>query len=141
MSKQKSGRKRKFIFRKLLKLLTSNLQEIPDMRQSHKIKYTLTDTYLSMFAMFYLKDPSLLEFQRRIQEEIQTNNLKTIFGIENIPSDTQIRTIIDSHSYDHLLKAFTTFFELLQRGKKLEPYQFLKNRYLITIDGSEYFSS
>lgn len=141
VSKQKSGGKRKFIFRKLLKLLTSNLQEIPDTRQLHKIKYTLKDTYLSMFAMFYLQDPSLLEFQRRIQEKIQTNNLKTIFGIENIPSDTQIRTIIDSHSYAHLHKAFTSLFRLLQRGKKLEPYRFLKNRYLITIDGSEYFSS
>ena len=47
--------------------------------------------------LFYLQDPSLLEFQRRFQDTIQNNNLRTVFGVHSIPVDSQLRQIIDSH--------------------------------------------
>jgi len=37
--------------------------------------------------------------------------------------------------------AYTDFFRSLQRGKHLESYQVLGDRYLIVLDGSQYFSS
>ncbi len=52
--------------------------------------------------MFYLQDPSLLEFQRRFQDSIQRNNLSTVFGVKDIPDDSQLREIIDEHSYEPL---------------------------------------
>ena len=37
--------------------------------------------------------------------------------------------------------AFTIIFSLLQRGKVLEKYAFLDNKYLLLSDGTGYFSS
>ena len=91
--------------------------------------------------MFYLQDPSLLEFQRRFQDRIQRNNLSTVFGVKDIPDDSQLREIIDEHSYEPLYGVFEEYFKRLQRGKQLEGYRFLKEYYLISIDGTEYFGS
>ncbi|KKL64443.1 hypothetical protein LCGC14_2164970, partial [marine sediment metagenome] len=91
--------------------------------------------------MMFLQDPSLLEFQQALQDATNNNNLKTIFSVDSIPKDSQMRTILDIHPYDPLLEVFSDFFRDLQRGKHLEPYRFLSDYYLITLDGSEYFSS
>ncbi|MEJ2628099.1 MAG: transposase [bacterium] len=95
----------------------------------------------SAFALFYLQDPSLLEFQRRVQEKINKNNLSTVFNVQGIPSDTQLRDVIDIHSNKPIQKVFKEYFYLLQRGKHLKGYQFLNDNYLIVLDGSEYFTS
>jgi len=91
--------------------------------------------------MFYLQDPSLLEFQRRFQDSIQRNNLSTVFGVKEIPGDSQLREIIDGHSYEPLYGVFEEYFKRFQRGKHLEEYRFLGEYYLISIDGTEYFGS
>ena len=61
---------------------------IVDQRQTAKITHTLRDCYLSGFALFYLQDPWLLEMQRRFQRTIQSNNLSTVFGVEQISADS-----------------------------------------------------
>jgi hypothetical protein len=53
---------------------------------------------MSSFAMFYLQDASLLEFQRSLEKQLQANNLRTGFGIEQIPGDSQLLEIIDEHN-------------------------------------------
>jgi hypothetical protein len=96
---------------------------------------------MSGFAMMYFQDPSLLVFQRRMQEANQRNNLKTLFEVSDIPKDTQLRDVLDEIAYERLEDVFSDYFFQLQRGKHLEGYQFMPGKYLITIDGSGYFSS
>ena len=96
---------------------------------------------MSGFAMFYLQDPSLLEFQRRFEKQIQANNLRTVFGIEQIPSDSQLRDTIDEHSPQPIYGTFNEYFRRLQRGKHLDSFRYLQEGYLISMDGSEYFRS
>jgi hypothetical protein len=124
-----------------LESLGEGLDLIPDARRAASITYGLQDSYRSGFAMFYLQDPSLLEFQRRFQDQIQSNNLSTVFGVQGIPADTQFRQILDEHEYSPLEGVFSDYFRRLQRSKKLESYQFSPGQYLITLDGSEYFNS
>jgi hypothetical protein len=114
---------------------------IEDQRRLAQVNYTLRDCYLGGFALFYLQDPSLLEFQRRFEDTLQLNNLSTVFGVEQIPSDSQLRDTVDRHPYQPLLGVYKEFFSRLQRSKQLESYRYYKGKYLITIDGSEYFSS
>ncbi|RLC00192.1 MAG: hypothetical protein DRH90_18960, partial [Deltaproteobacteria bacterium] len=90
---------------------------------------------MSAFAMMYLQDPSLLAFQRRIQDRIQRNNLSTIFGVHDIPKDSQLRNVLDALPLETLSPIFTEFFRNLQRGKHLATYQLLGGKYLIPIDG------
>ena len=128
-------------FRALLDCLAEHVQKISDRRQSAKVSYSLRDCYRSAFAMFYLQDAALLEFQRRFQHTIQKNNLSTVFGVHTIPADTQLRDIIDSHSYEPLRGVFLEYFRRLQRSKLLDGFQFQQGSYLISMDGSEYFGS
>ena len=128
-------------FSNLLKCLQEAINEIDDCRTAEKTIYTLSDFYTCGFAIFFLQDKSVLEFQRRLQKEINRNNLCTVFNIKNLPSDTQLRDVIDNHSYKPIQKVFKQYFSILQRGKYLSQFQFLDSTYLITIDGTEYFSS
>ena len=97
----------------------------------------LPDALMSAFAMFSLKDPSLLAFQERRSDP----NLKTLFGIGQIPSDTQMREILDPVDPEDLRGAFGDIFRQLQRGKVLEPFAFYNGAYLLSLDGTGYFSS
>jgi hypothetical protein len=102
------------------------------------VKIGLADTLMSGFAMFSLKDPSLLAFDERRGEP---KNLHTVYEIEEIPSDTQMRVILDEVEPESLRPVFKDVFRDLQRGKVLEPYQMMGKYYLLSLDGSGYFSS
>lgn len=128
-------------FSGLRRALSERLLQIEDYREADKVDYSLHDCFMSGFAMMYFQDPSLLTFQRRMQEVNQRNNLKTIFNVKDIPKDTQLRDVLDEISHERLEEVFSDYFFQLQRGKHLEGYQFMPGKYLITIDGSEYFSS
>ena len=123
------------------RVLNEHIQKIPDTRQSSKTYYTLHDSYMSGFALFFLQDPSLLEFQRRFQNSIQRNNLSTVFGVRDIPGDSQLRDVIDEHNYEPLYGVFEEYFKRLQRGGHLKEYRFLGKYYLVSIDGTQYFGS
>lgn len=100
---------------------------------------SLADATMSGFAMFVLKEPSLLAFdQRRKQDE---TNLKMIFRMQRVPSDTRMREILDPLDPQDLRPAFTNVFAQLQRGKVLDNLRFLDDYYLLALDGTEYFSS
>jgi len=128
-------------FSALKKIISERLCEIEDCRQQGKVDYTLHDCAMSAFAMMFFQDPSLLEFQRRMQESINRNNLNTMFNVESIPKDTQLRDILDQCPTDKLEKVYADFFYHLQRSKYLEAYQFVEGMYLMPVDGSQYFSS
>jgi hypothetical protein len=133
--------KKHLSFTALRKELSQLFGQIPDSRQAGKIGYSLHDCLMSALAMMFFQDPSLLSFQRRMQDNMQCSNLKTMFAVEAIPKDTPLRENLDALPSETIGPAFVTFMQLLQRAKQLEAYRLLDNRYLIAIDGSQYFSS
>jgi hypothetical protein len=128
-------------FRALLEGLGAGIDGIRDQRREASVRYGMQDCYRSGFALFYLQDPSVLEFQRRFQDQVQNNNLATVFGVQAIPADTQFRQVLDGHEYASLSGVFQEYFRRLQRSKRLDSYQFSPGQYLVTLDGSEYFNS
>lgn len=114
---------------------------IPDQRQHNKVSVSLHDALMSGFACMHFQDNSLLQFQKRMQEEQHKNNLGTLFEVSHIPSDTQMRDIIDNVSSDYFKSIFSDFCMRLQRGKQLEQFQIFPNMYYFPMDGSEYYSS
>ena len=87
------------------------------------------------------QDPTILQFQKRLEDEIHNNNLKTLFQLESIPKDSQMKEVIDDVDSTELEPVFEDFFMALQRGKHLEQYRILEDHYLISMDGTGYFSS
>ena len=128
-------------FSSLLGSLKQAFNNILDTRHPEKIEYSMSDIYSCGLALFFLQDKSVLEFQRRFQKETNRNNLSTVFSIKNLPSDTQLRDVIDTHSYNPIKGVFKEYFHRMQRGKYLSQYLFHDSYYLITIDGSQYFTS
>lgn len=128
-------------FSALRKSIGEVFRQIDDHRQAGKVEFDLTDCLMSALAMMFFQDPSLLSFQRRMQDSMQCNNLKTMFGVNDIPSDTVLRKTLDPVDTGKLNPCFAALFQRLQRGKPLSLYRLGSGHYLIAIDGSQYFSS
>ena len=73
-----------------LRMVRSGFTTILDHRGGQP-EISLTDALMSAFAMFSLKSPSLLAFDKERAE----GNLQAIYGIERVPCDTQMREILD----------------------------------------------
>ena len=121
----------------LFKGLHHNFSKVTDIRQGD-ITISIKDALMSGFAMFSLKDPSLLAFEERRGAD---SNLHSIYHIEHIPCDTQMREILDPVNPEELRGAFKEVFRQLQRGKALEDMVFFEGCYLLSLDGTGFFSS
>jgi hypothetical protein len=122
----------------LFAAMRSGFDTIEDHRPGD-VKHSLGDTLMSGFAMFSLKDPSLLAFDERRKNG--PANLTTIYGMASIPCDTSMREILDDVDSDNIRPLFKTGFRALQRGKALEQMVFMEDCYLLNLDGTGYFSS
>lgn len=109
---------------------------------SSRCQISLADCLMSGLAVFSLKYPSLLQFDRHCHDEPRVrHNLKSLFGVTQAPSDTQLRERLDAVDAKQLQPVFGQLFGALQRGKGLEGLEYLDRRYLLSIDGTGYFSS
>ncbi len=100
-------------------------------------KRVLADYLMSGLAVFGLKFPSLLKFDRgaRTNENVR-ENLKNLYGIADAPCDTALRERLDEVDPVALRGAFKRVFAVLRRGKGLEGFTWL-DHYLLSVDGAE----
>ena len=137
-----AGRPSKHLrFDDLLHSLQTSFSRIRDLRAPDRVTYSLSDIFTSVFGLFFLQDSSLLAFQRRTENKKGQNNMRTVFKVENIPSDTQLRDTIDIHDNIEIFGIFNNFLTRLQRAGQLIKYKYLDKFYLVALDGSDYFSS
>jgi hypothetical protein len=128
-------------FTSLRKKASEIFSSVPDWRQKNKISISIHDAMMSGLACMYFQDPSLLQFQIRMQEDQHRNNLNVLFGVENIPKETQMREIIDGVSSEYFRPIFRDYYLRLQRGKHLEQFQIFPGVYYFPVDGSQFFGS
>ena len=122
----------------LIQAIKADFGKLTDHR-AQNAKIALDDAIMSAFAVFHLKDQSLLAFDERRRREPE--NLHTVYGVTGIPCDSQMRAILDEVDPDYLRPAFRTVFRRLQRGKKLESMTLLGGHYLLSGDGTGFYSS
>jgi hypothetical protein len=120
----------------LFRLVHTGFDHIPDYRPAD-VDIALSDVLMAAFAMFSLKAPALLAFDKERAE----GNLHTIYGMTRVPGDTHMRAILDPVSPKLLRPMFTSLLRQLQRGKALAAMTFLDGHYLVALDGTGYFSS
>ena len=108
--------RRHLSFDPLIRQIRRRAKQLPETRNGNGCSYSVADTVMSASALFTLKDPSLLAFQERRNDV----NMKNIFRILQVPSDTQMREILDSLEPDALRPMFNDVLRELQRGKTLE---------------------
>jgi hypothetical protein len=98
----------------------------------------------SAFALLFFQHPSLLEYQRRMQQRRGCSHLQRGFQVAAIPSDTQRREILDGVPTEPLRRVLPQTFA--QRRRVGWTVRFVtavegQKYYPIGLDGSEYFHS
>lgn len=101
--------------------------------------YNLSDILKSGFALYSLKSPSLFSFRKRSKAE--DNNLSTVYGINELPSDNGLRKALDKVCPSEIRKGFHDLFKRIRRLQILNEYRYLGKHYIVSIDGVEHFNS
>lgn len=128
-------------FDKLLPILTSTFGQLPDKRTGDNTQYTLCDAALAAFGVFFTQSPSFLAYQRDMQRSKGRNNAKSLFGVEQIPCDQQIRNLLDPVAPGHLGAPFWTILARLSADKDMDTAYSFNGSWLCSLDGTQYFSS
>ncbi len=129
------------LLRDALKRIRSAAGTFEDNRRGPNLRYTLADAVLSAFACFFLQSPSFLAFQRRMEDDVGRSTCQTLFGMQGIPSDGQIRNLLDRLVPDSFQRLFLHLLDTLRSNGDFSPFVRLRDRILVALDGIEFHSS
>ena len=126
----------------LIPLISKQAAQIPDHRPNKlDSKIPLHDAVMSAFAVMHLKYPSLLQFDKdKLEPEILAN-LKSLYHVSKVPSDTHMRVMLDPVPTRALAPCFKTLFTFVQRSGRLKQFHYFEEGYLTPCDGTGHFSS
>ncbi len=123
-------------------ILHRRIVSLPDHRKKGpNTRYTIQEAALGALGIFFTQSPSFLEYQRRLQHTKGQNNAHTLLGVEQIPCDNQVRTLLDPIAPRHLDAVFIEVFEGLEQHRMLAHFRVLGDQLLVALDGTNYFSS
>lgn len=125
----------------LLQCIRDHFKLVKDHRDPSRIRISLSDFLMSGFSIFCLKFPSLLQFEEQMRERKMSSHLSPLFKLNDVPSDTHMRSVLDEINPESLAPVFKKIFKKAQVNKKLEAFRFFTNWYLVSVDGTQYFSS
>jgi hypothetical protein len=134
-------RERRLTFEGVIEHLRDIGKGFKDKRQGKNTQHRMEDVVLSAFSVFYLQCPSFLAYQQTMETEQGNNNARTLFGIEKIPSDNHIRSLLDEETPESLFPAFKIIFSGLEATGLLERMRTATGDLLMAFDGVEYHSS
>jgi hypothetical protein len=127
--------------KRLLKELQGIFDEFPDKRTGQNNRYEMVDAGMGAFSVFFMQCASFLEHQEEMKRLKGRSNAGNLFGITNIPSDNQIRGLLDPVSPKWLVRLYRLIFDRMEQAGLLDTFRSYAKSLLIAIDGTEYFSS
>jgi hypothetical protein len=128
-------------FEQFVQAFRATVATFPDQRKGKNKHYTLVDAALGAFAVFFTQSPSFLAYQRDMTARKGQSNAHTLFGLPEIPTDNQIRTLLDCVSPERMVPVFHHGLVTLDRTHQLASFRSWQNRLLVVLDGTQYFSS
>jgi hypothetical protein len=128
-------------FTTLLNILDEAFGNFKDTRRGSNIQYQMREVCFSAFSVFFSQNPSFLAYQTAMEKNTGSSNAHTIFGINKIPTDAQIRNLLDPTKSEILNPVFLKVFSYLEETKELDRFRSIKNTLLVALDGTNYFYS
>jgi hypothetical protein len=128
-------------FSTLTRLLNTASDDLPEHRQGKNVTYALQDAVSGAFSVFFMQSASFLAHQEEMQSHEGHNNATSLFGLKAIPSDNQIRNLLDPLEPSHLFPVFANVSSLLEENGELQAFRSYRDNLLIILDGTQYFSS
>jgi hypothetical protein len=129
------------VFEVVMEQCHQNLAALPDSRRGKNKRYTVADAAMSAFGVFFTQTPSFLAYQRKMAGQKGKSNSQSLFGVHEIPSDNQIRNLLDRVEPSAIFPMFESIWQVLEEEKQLEQFRDVKQTLLVALDGTEYFSS
>ena len=126
---------------RMIKGLEQTFEEFPEHRRGKNSQYDLADAGMGAFSVFFTQSPSFLAYQRDLKLRKGRSNAEKLFALRDIPSDNQIRSLLNPISPSHLEAYYRQIFRNLEREGVLKEFQSFANMLLVAMDGTEYFSS
>jgi hypothetical protein len=126
---------------RMIKRLEQACADFPDVRTGKNSVYELADIGMSAFSVFFTQSPSFLAHQRDMKLRKGHCNAESLFHLNELPSDNQIRNMLDPVSPEHVQPVYRDIFLALEGTDVLKKRRSFANQLLVAIDGTEYFSS
>jgi len=125
----------------LRRIMIGRFKQLPDHRSGQNTKYSLCDAAMAAFSVFFMQCPSFLAYQRHMQHHRGRNNAQSLFGVQHIPCDQQIRNLLDPIPPLHLREPFWAILEQLMTDKQVVSHFDVDGGWLCSLDGTQYFRS
>ncbi len=125
----------------MIQRLEQACESFPDLRTGKNSVYELVDVGMSAFSVFFTQSPSFLAHQRDMKLRKGRCNAENLFHLSELPSDNQIRNLLDPVSPEHIEPVYRHIFVALEGTDILKKRRSYANQLLVAIDGTEYFSS
>lgn len=126
---------------RMIKDLKASLRQFPDSRTGKNTQYEVVDAGMGAFSVFFTQCASFLEHQRNLKRAKGHSNAESLFELSEIPSDNQIRNLLDGVEPEHMQWMYRHIFQTLDGRGVLKGFRSYKRQLLMAIDGTEYFSS
>jgi hypothetical protein len=133
--------KNKLTQRALFQALEDAIASIPDERKSHNTKHSLRSAIFIAFSVFFLHSWSLRSHLELLRSRKGKTN-KRLFGIDTIPTDNQIRNLLDPLDPNVLCTSQDKIIFQMQRSGVLKDFSVDDDLgCLLAWDGTQYFTS
>jgi hypothetical protein len=129
------------VFDHLIARLRSVAAGLPDCRTGDNTQFDMADIALAAFAVFFTQCPSFLSYQRAMEQARSRNNARSLFQVQQIPSDNHIRQTLDPVQPHHLYSLFDDLHQAFEEAGLLEQMRAVQRTRLIALDATWYFSS
>jgi hypothetical protein len=126
---------------RMIKNLKATMQQFPGLRTGKNTQYEIVDAGMSAFSVFFTQCASFLEHQRNLKRTKGRSNAESLFDLSDLPSDNQIRNLLDPVEPGAMQSQYRNIFQSLDRNGVLKKFRSYHNQLLVAIDGTEYFSS
>jgi len=114
---------------------------LAEVRRGGNVQYTMGVLARTAFGVFYMKSPSFLEGQRAMQGMCGKSNAGSFFGVADIPTDGQVRSVLDRVGTGVLLEAYDAVLEVMEGRGLLDGLEVLGGMLAVALDGTWYHSS
>lgn len=133
--------KKHLSFTAMRTLVSNTVRSWSDPRRKESTSYSVHDSVMSGLACMYFQEPSLLQFQTEMEVKFHQNNLRTLFGVQDIPKTNALKEILDAQDSRRFNAIFKGIVQRLQRGKQLDQFKLRDGLMVCSIDATVYHSS
>jgi hypothetical protein len=126
---------------RMIKRLEQACAGFTDLRTGKNCVYDLADIGMSAFSVFFTQSPSFMAHQRDMKLRKGRCNAENLFHLNELPSDNQIRNVLDPVSPEQVQPVYRHIILALEGTDVLKRRRSFAKQLLVAIDGTEYFSS